>query len=103
MSKISRRPPAPSTAEEFIDGALNLPEPVMRGDNDQGPYPWEDPKVRSDVFKGFNLRLPEPYLLKLRFVAKHSPHSMQGFIHSVLLPAIDKELAAITGRSEISD
>lgn len=42
-------------------------------------YPWEEPGVREDVTKVYNLRLPEPYLLKLKYIAEHTPDSMHKF------------------------
>ena len=56
------------------------------------PLPWEDPQVRDDVLKVYNLRLPEPYLLKLKHIAAHTPSSMQQFCIDVLLPEIDKKV-----------
>ncbi len=58
----------------------------------QAAYPWESPKVREDMIKVFNLRLSEPYFLKLRYISEHSPDSMHSFCLKVLLPAIDKEI-----------
>lgn len=54
--------------------------------------PWEDPRVREDVRKVYNLRLPEPYLLKLKHIAMHRKSSMQQFCLGVLLPAIDEKV-----------
>ena len=56
------------------------------------PLPWEDSRVREDVRKVYNLRLPEPYLLKLKHIAKHTPISMQQFCLGILLPAIDEKI-----------
>ena len=58
--------------------------------------PWEDPRVREDVRKGYNLRLPEPYLLKLRFIAAHRQSSMHQFCLGILLPAIDEKVKELT-------
>lgn len=60
-------------------------------------YPWQHPRVRDDVLKVYNLRLPEPYLLKLRFIAGNTPGSMQRFCLDALLPAIDAEIERLTG------
>jgi hypothetical protein len=35
--------------------------------------------VRADMTKVYNLRLPEPALLKLKYIAEHTPDSMQKF------------------------
>lgn len=100
-SKFTRRPktPAASDAHDFIEGA------ERRESNDMKSYhaisydtvglPWQDPKVRDDVLKVYNLRLPEPYLLKLKYIAEHTSGSMHSFCLDALLPAIDAKIAAL--------
>ena len=56
------------------------------------PYPWEELGVREDVTKVFNLRLTEPYFLKLKYIAESTPDSMQKFCLDILLPAIDAKI-----------
>ena len=87
-------------------GATPLPweDPQVRDDvlkvyNLRLPEPYllklkhiEDPQVRDDVLKVYNLRLPEPYLLKLKHIAAHTPGSMHQFCIDVLLPEIDKKV-----------
>ena len=112
-SKLRSKPPIAS-AEDFIVGAdqrtteLEQKEmPSQRGAREsklprrmQGKSapsaPWEDPQVRDDVLKVYNLRLPEPYLLKLKHIAAHTPDSMHQFCIDVLLPAIDKKVKELT-------
>lgn len=55
-------------------------------------YPWETPGVREDVTKVYNLRLPEPYLLKLKYIAENTPDSMHKFCLNVLQDAIDAKI-----------
>ncbi len=55
-------------------------------------YPWDAKEIRDDVLKVYNLRLPEAYLLKLKYIADHTPGSMQKFCMDALLPAIDQEI-----------
>lgn len=94
-SKLKSRPPAKTTnLESFIEGAATHTKPEVPPEHHE-PYPWEDPRVREDVIKMFNLRLPEPYLLKLKYIAEHTPDSMQTFCQKVLLPAIDKKIEEI--------
>jgi hypothetical protein len=52
--------------------------------------------VREDVIKVYNLRLPEPYLLKLKYIAEHTPSSMQRFCLNVLQDTIDAEIEKLT-------
>jgi hypothetical protein len=59
-------------------------------------YPWEEPGVREDVTKVYNLRLPEPYLLKLKYIAENTPDSMHKFCLNVLQEAIDAKIAELT-------
>jgi hypothetical protein len=55
-------------------------------------YPWQEPHIRADVTKVYNLRLSEPYLLKLKYIAEHTPDSMQKFCMAVLEKAIDDKI-----------
>lgn len=111
-SKLSSRPPVKSV-EDFIaeadrrpDQPQAPPEPAARplppfevpaaqypvSPARRGGLPWEGPSVRDDVKKTYVLRLPEAYLLKLKFIAENTPDSMQKFCLSQLLPAIDKKV-----------
>jgi len=112
--KLSSRPPqiggsGNDSLEAFIGGAgvhtaepsepaSAAPEPPAAPAAAPASYPWEAPGVRADVAKVYNLRLPEPYLLKLKYIAEHAPESMQQFCLGVLLPAIDARIAELTGR-----
>jgi len=48
------------------------------------------------VQKLFNLRLPEKHLLMLRFIAEHTPDTMQKFCLKHLLQAIEEKVAELT-------
>lgn len=109
--KLSSRPPRlggdADALEAFVGGAgVPRSEPTASAPPEPTPvleaapmaYPWEAPGVREDVAKVFNLRLPEPYLLKLKYIAEHTPDSMQQFCLGVLLPAIDARIAELTGQ-----
>ncbi len=109
--KLSSRPPSMGDSGKealaaFIGGAgvptpepiaaiAATPEPIAPPQTPLTPYPWEMPGIREDVAKVYNLRLPEPYLLKLKYIAEHSPASMQQFCLSRLLPAIDAKIAEL--------
>ena len=87
--------------DAFIGGAgvQTTPEPVAPPEPaspERAPHPWDAPGVRADIAKVFNLRLPEPYLFKLKHIAEHTPASMQQFCLSVLLPAIDAKIGELT-------
>lgn len=102
MPKLSRRPKTP---DEFIKGAEIAAKKTTTKPTEEGVpkkktyakrFPWEKQGVRPDIIKGYNIRLPEPYLMKLRYIAKETPDSMQTFIVKVLFPAIDKKIEELT-------
>lgn len=51
--------------------------------------PWEDPRAREDVTKGYALRLPEPLYLQLKWVAEQTGRS----INTVCREAVAEEVA----------
>ncbi len=60
-------------------------ETVEKEENEFG-FPWQEPGVSELVLKSFNLRLPEPDFLKLKFVASRSPDkSMHAFCARVVM------------------
>lgn len=100
MNKFTRKPKAQATpgVDNFIAGAEHhdsVSSHVISYDTIS--YSWEDAKVREDVLKLYNLRLPEPYLLKLKYIAEKTPDSMQKFCLDALLPAIDAKIEELTG------
>jgi hypothetical protein len=119
-SKLSSRPPVKSV-EDFIaeadrrpgDQPQTPPEPAARpvppfeaaaGEHSVSAarrrgLPWDRPSVRDDVKKTYVLRLPEAYLLKLKFIAENTPDSMQKFCLGQLLPAIDKKVNELLAKA----
>ena len=95
MSELKSRLPGKAKQdldlEAFIRGAEKKAEP-KQVKMQTTAYPWEEAGVRDDVTKVYNLRLPEAYLLKLKYIAEHTPDSMQKFCLNVLLDAIDKKI-----------
>jgi hypothetical protein len=118
-SKLSSRPPVKSV-DEFIAEADRRPgeQPVVSAEALPRPtpsfetpiedrpvlpakrrgLPWERPSVRDDVKKTYVLRLPEAYLMKLKYIAENTPDSMQTFCLSQLLPAIDKKISELLAK-----
>jgi hypothetical protein len=102
-SKLRSRPPGEAGGvEEFISGAITE---TQQGASPLGTkperwagrrYPWQAPAVRADMTKVYNLRLPEPAFLKLKYIAEHTPDSMQRFCLDLLLPAIDAKIDEFT-------
>lgn len=101
MSKLKSKLPGTSgkgqDMEAFIaGGAATKSETAASFSKTSSIYPWEAAGVRDDVLKLYNLRLPEPYLLKLKYIAEHTPDSMQKFCWQVLQDAIDKKIEELT-------
>lgn len=58
-------------------------------------YPWEEPHIRDDVKKNLPLRLPEPLYMKLKYIADHTPYSMNSFILEKLTEEIEAEITSL--------
>jgi hypothetical protein len=97
MSELKSRPPSKTEQDldAFIGGAERRTLPKQASIN-KVIYPWEEASIREDVTKVYNLRLPEPYLLKLKYIAEHTPDSMQKFCLNVLEEAIDAKIDELT-------
>jgi hypothetical protein len=100
MSKLKSKLPGSSVniqdLDAFIAGAgtqKTIADSVSKASD---VYPWQELGVRDDVLKTYNLRLPEPYLLKLKYIAEHTPNSMQKFCLNVVEDAIDKKIEELT-------
>jgi hypothetical protein len=99
MSELKSRPPVRKKPDldEFLTGAEEKKTQKPKTQSKRKPaYSWEDTSVREDVTKVYNLRLSEPYLLKLKYIAEHTPDSMQKFCISVIEKEIDKKIKELT-------
>lgn len=98
MSELKSRPPAKAKQDldAFIGGAEEKTVPAKPAAKRKTALPWEEPGIRNDVIKLYNLRLPEPYLLKLKYIAEQTPDSMQSFCLDVVKDAIDKKIKELT-------
>ena len=98
-NKLKSRPPQKSV-EDFIAEAENKTKQPL-GENpvaaEPKSYPWEDEKVREDVIKAVNLRLPEPYILKLQYLSEQTNKSQQLIIREILCPEIDRIITEMKG------
>lgn len=54
--------------------------------------PWEEKNVRPDVHKVFNLRLPETYYMKLKFLSKKERESHHKILMDIICPEIDNKI-----------
>jgi hypothetical protein len=77
--------PTPKNVDEFISAAGQV----------NGELPWNDPKVREDIYKLVSLRLSEPYVLKLQWISEQTKIPQQKFLREWLLPLIDEEIERI--------
>lgn len=107
--RISSRPPAPKAPdledkmEAFILGEENDPgdrprdSEAVRPQEETQPesLPWEAEHVRDDVIKSINLRLPEPYILKLKYLSEQTNISQQKLIRDILCPVLDQRIDEI--------
>lgn len=95
-----KRPPTTTTADEFIEGATNRvsiatnKELAAISQPESQSYPWIGKRSDKQT-ELFNLRLTEVELEKLRFIASHTPDSMQAFVRSALIPIIERKLKEI--------
>ncbi len=56
-------------------------------------YPWEMAGVRPELMLSpMRLILPEPYVLKLKYIAKNTKYSQQSFIRECIIKRIDEVL-----------
>lgn len=85
--------PRPGSLDALVTGA-GAPVPAPVAASAPPTWPWET--ARPDVPKTFNVRLPEPHLLMLRYIAEHTPDSMQTFCQKLLLPAIEAKITELT-------
>jgi len=98
MSDLKSRLPGKGKLDldAFISGAEEKTAPKKEVVKRKSTYSWESAGVRDDVKKAYNLRLSEPYLLKLKFIAENTPNSMQKFCIDVLEKEIDKKIKELT-------
>ena len=94
MSELKSRLPN-STVEVELEAFLTGIAVQAIEDTQLAVYPWQEAHIRPDVTKVYNLRLSEAYLLKLKYIAEHTPDSMQKFCLNVLEKAIDDKINEI--------
>lgn len=94
MSELKSKLPNTKTEAELEAFLLGAAVDITKSDTPE-VYPWQEPHIRADVTKVYNLRLSEAYLLKLKYIAEHTPDSMQKFCLTVLEQAIDDKINAL--------
>ncbi len=53
-------------------------------------YPWNNPSIREDVQKVFTVKLPEEYILKIKFISDKTNKSQQKIVREIVCHEIDK-------------
>ena len=98
-TRLSAQVPQPKSANDFIEAAeksqsvmTSSPPEKNEQKNSDSDLPWQADNVREDVIKSVNLRLSEPYLLKLQFLSEQTNKSQQRIIREVLCPALDEAI-----------
>lgn len=70
---------------------------IVEEEENEISFPWQEPGVSERVLKSFNLRLPEPDFMKLKFVASRSPDkSMHSFCARVVMEAVKRQLKDVS-------
>ena len=111
---LSSRPPlkSPTNTEdpklkEFIEaaespkksGSLSIEKNKIEEEEDLSfIFPWEEKNIRSDVHKVFNLRLPETYYMKLKYLSEKEKESHHKIIMNIICPEIDKKIKEIISK-----
>ena len=110
-SLSSSRPTLPNEAQAqaFISGEEKPPKETRVGERKpqkktstrrkqvkkEASYPWESPDVSAERKKVLNLRLPEPYHVKLKYIREKTGKVAHRICLDAVLPAIDAEIKRI--------
>lgn len=91
-NRITSHPPVKKSAQEFILEAesrnrINNEKEILKKN-----LPWNDDKVRADVQKVFTVRLPEEYILKIKYISDHTNKPQQKIIRELIITNIDDML-----------
>jgi hypothetical protein len=94
FNKISSHPPSKKSLESFISeaGERKREQNSTKQQKTENCYPWNDPMVRADIQKVFTVKLPEEYILKIKFLSEKTNKSQQKIIREIICQEIDKLL-----------
>jgi len=87
---VSKTPLKRKPKKEVTDDSVDFILGAEASQEETKPemMPWEDESLRDDVVKLYNLRLPEPVYVKLKWLAENSPDSM----HTIAMQGVLKEM-----------
>ncbi|MGX6959673.1 MAG: hypothetical protein ACIPMY_00045 [Rickettsia endosymbiont of Pentastiridius leporinus] len=77
--------------EEFILEAENKKKDHNKN-TDHEKLPWEDDLIREDVQKVFTVKLPEKFILKIKYISERTNKSQQKIVREIICREIDKLL-----------
>ena len=87
--KMSFVPPSEKDREDFLN------EPDRKRSFNGEMLPWEEPGVSDRVIKSFNIRFPEPLLLKIKYLVdeKNFAKSAHRYCYNIIKKQVDRDLA----------
>lgn len=92
-NRISSHPPVKKSAKDFILDAEvkgKTEEVKVRAESVQ--LPWNDQRVRQDVQKVFTVKLPEEYILKIKYISEVTNKSQQKIVREIISSGIENIL-----------
>ena len=95
-NKITPRPPTIKSVKDFILDAENKKNEIEYTIKQRRQLPWQDQKVRQDVQKFFTVKLPEEYILKIKYLSEYTNKSQQKIVREIISGRIDDMLSDIT-------
>jgi hypothetical protein len=93
QGKITAHPPQKAIHEFILEADKKNRQITETSRNSK--FPWEANGVRDDVQKAFTIKLPEPYMLKIKYISEQTNKSQQKIAREILLKEIDQILVSI--------
>ena len=95
-NKLTSHPPSKKPVEEFILAAEQRKEDSDYNKTKIGEiYPWQDSAVRADVQKVFTVKLPEEYILKIKFISDKTNKSQQKIVREIVCHELDSIISQL--------
>jgi hypothetical protein len=95
-NKLTSHPPSKKPIDEFI-----LAAEQKKKDYDYNKpkieelYPWQNSVVREDVQKVFTVKLPEEYILKIKFLSDKTNKSQQKIVREIICHEVNKLISQL--------
>ena len=91
-NKITSRPPTKKSLQDFILEAEKKDDYQEEKVSISKCYPWEDERVREDVQKVFTVKLPEAYILKIKYISTMTNKSQQKIVREIICNGLDTDI-----------